>query len=137
MRLWPLVPLAIAACATPSCLRLNYRARSVEQPITTARQEAVFGAGADLQSCLNILGAPLYVWRAARSRTALAWGWQEATSWGFSVSYSPHEYSPSASFSYDALASDLEGFVAWFDDQQQLIGTQRGKLRDLVASLQR
>ncbi|MBK9384289.1 MAG: hypothetical protein IPN34_05640 [Planctomycetes bacterium] len=127
----------LVVLALPSCVRIAWWATNVEQPLSAPRQEQALAGGGSLRSCLEHFGAPLYVWRAARNRTALAWGWSALDDWGFRVSYSIDNHAPSLSFSYGEELLDLEGFVAWFDEEQRLVATQRGKLRDLLAAPRR
>lgn len=132
----PRLLLVLSACVAlllPGCVRVAWWSTNVEQPLTEARLQQALAGGGSLASCIEYFGAPLHVWRAARDRTALAWGWSELDDWGFRVSYAFHEHAPSASFSYAEETLELEGFVAWFDEEQRLVATQRGKLRDLLA----
>jgi hypothetical protein len=67
---------------------------------------------------------------------ALAWGWLEDESKGFTVSI-PVAERVNASFSYDRIDGRMRGIVLLFDADLTLELAQRGYLRDLAVLYQR
>lgn len=101
--------------------------------------EALAGLATDaatMQTALDALGAPLYVWELPREGVALAYGWYDGRELGAQVSV-PLTDSYSASLSYNDIDASLYGVVLSFDAGRTLRFVRRGTLRDLAAGLDR
>lgn len=92
-----------------------------------------------LQECLDLLGAPLWVWDTPTGEGqgfALAYGWYEERGWSVAVSYPVADY-VNASFDYDQADERMRGIVLFFDDDARLVSWRMGLLRDLTRERER
>ena len=112
------------------CVSGNYTRVLVNEPIDETRL-ASLEPGADLQLCLDALGAPLRVWETETGRFALAYGWIRQRGWSVRVSYPLASYF-SASISYQDQLRKMAGAVLWFDRDLKLIEAKTGQLSDLL-----
>lgn len=124
------VPLASA------CLSLAWVREHRDQPPPENWIEDLRPGEADLEQCLNRLGAPLYVWEYKGEGMALAWGWVDNDRKGFTFSV-PLADEASASFSYDRIDERMRGVVLLFDRDLKLELARSGYLRDLSRDYQR
>ena len=95
--------------------------------------------GADLQDCLDVLGAPLWVWERPVEDGigfAAAYGWFLSQDWGFDVSIPVTEWY-SVSFDYGEISEDMQGVVLFFDAEGRLESFREGLLRDLTVGARR
>ncbi len=121
-----LLALSLASCVSASWTRES----KFSAPDLVAFEQ--FAVGEDtLPTCLEQLGAPLWVWEAAGGQHAMAWGWLEDKNFGVRASI-PLARFASASFSYARIDQRMQGIVLFFDAAWNLVGTRRGQLRDLT-----
>jgi hypothetical protein len=76
------------------------------------------------------LGAPLYVWEGAADGIVLAYGSENRTESGVTVSVPVFDQF-NASFAYDDVAANLDGYVLIFDAELKLQLVRSGSLREL------
>ena len=114
------------------CVSVTWTRASRYEPPAAADLETLAPGESDLGSCLQSLGAPLWVWEAPQGRHALAWGWLEDEDLGARVSV-PVVRFVSASFSFDRIDARMRGLVLFFDDDWSLVATRSGLLRDLTS----
>ncbi len=88
---------------------------------------------ADLDDCLEVLGAPLYV-REQGDGAVLAWGWADERRFG--VTFSIPLDSGNASLTYQDTAAGLDGLVLVFDADWRLTAIRRGRLAEVLPSSQ-
>ncbi len=113
------------------CVSGNYTRVSVNEPVEEAAVAAL-PPGADLQVCLDRLGAPIRVWETEAGRYAMAYGWLRERGWGVQASYSLGAFLPSASFSFDSQLKKMRGAVLWFDGEMKLVEAKSGLLSNLL-----
>ena len=131
-----LVPLLLAlALSLGGCISVNYQRFSQFEPVDEFALSEIQTPGTDLQTCLDALGAPLFV-RETPHGVVLAYGWQDAGRWGFDVSIT-FERVIRVSFDYNQIDEQLRGVVLLFDSDWKLIALRRGFLRDLTGQLER
>jgi hypothetical protein len=146
----------LALAGLSGCLRLRFDRSTVDRPPPPAAFEflglpgvdeagpargqverSAIAAGASLESCLNQLGAPLFVW--ARDLTgeqgfAAAWGWRRISGWGI-VFAVPLGDAPSANLDYSESDRNLEGLVLFFDADWRLERADRAYLADVLPNV--
>jgi hypothetical protein len=113
-----------------SCVSVEWRR---EHQLERPSNEVLLALAPDemgLGECLELLGAPLFVWEQADG-AALAWGWFEGEIWGGSVSVPVSELY-SASLSGQDVDLDMKGLVLLFDRDWTLRIVRRGRLRELA-----
>jgi len=91
-----------------------------------------------LDECLAILGAPLWVWETAESGApgaVLAYGWFRADDRLFRVSF-PLTQHAKGNFDYKLVDGSLHGLVLFFDEQWTLQRWRRGRLEDITADIE-
>ena len=118
------------------CVSVRFQHENRFEPIPDPSIQSLVPGAADLDLALARLGAPLFVWEHDQEGMALAWGWQEQSGWGFSVSYEVVAHAE-VSFTYDSIAKDLQGLVLLFDRDLTLRVIRRGYLRDLGGELRK
>jgi hypothetical protein len=120
--------------STSSCLNFSYQ-RMVHLRAPEAQAVASLTPGrAQLQECLDQLGAPLIVKETSRG-TAMAWGWFEAQAWNLSVSAPLGDNSGSISF--ESVDGRMRGLLLLFDRDWRLLELREGFLRNLGTDLER
>ena len=115
----------LAGCVTGSYTRVT-----VQEPLDED-VVAQLPIGADLQVCLDRLGAPLRVLETSADRYAIAYGWIRDRGWSARASYS-YSWWGRVSFSYDDQLKKMRGAVLWFDDDLRLVEARTGLLSDLL-----
>lgn len=120
--------------ALPGCVKLRFHHDNRFEPALDAAIATLDPGRVDLAAALRRLGAPLFVWEHDGDGVALAWGWQEQSGWGITVSYEVVQHAE-VSFSYDSVTDDLQGLVLLFDQDLVLRVIRRGYLRDLAGEL--
>jgi hypothetical protein len=112
------------------CISYSYeRHRTFESVSPNAVSELEIGVS-DVGDVLAKLGAPLYVWEGAAEAVVLAYGSENRREHGFSVSVPLFEQA-NASFAYDDVAQQLDGYVLVFDADLKLEIVRVGILREL------
>jgi hypothetical protein len=149
--------LALLALSVGSgCLRLRFERSSVDRPPPPAGfeflglpgvdqpgpargavEQSEIAAGASLETCLEQLGAPMFVW--ARDLTgeqgfAAAWGWRRVSGWGIVFSI-PLGDAPSANLDYSESDRNLQGLVLFFDAEWRLERADRAFLADVLPNV--
>lgn len=120
-----LVPLLCAGCVTFAYER--HKVFGATSPDAIAELE-IGVSGVD--TVLARLGAPLYVWEGAAEGVILAYGSENRTEMGWSVSVPLFEQA-NASLAFDDIAANLEGYVLIFDAELKLELVRVGSLREL------
>lgn len=121
--------------ATGGCVTGNYGHTSFDEPIADERVAALVPGQASLTDCLQTLGAPSRVFEyrvgpTGESGMALLWFWRDQAGWGLDASSGDDAIPGSVSF--DAVATDLPGFVLWFGPDLRLERARKGTLGDLL-----
>jgi hypothetical protein len=129
-RLHGLAPLLVLFCG--SCITGGYYRQQVFEPIQPARIAALEPGKTTLAEALAAFGAPIFVWEWKGDGVALAWGWSDASRWGFSVSVPVGDNSANA-FTWDSLANDLPGAVLFFGPDDVLLEAREGRLAQIRA----
>lgn len=128
----------LLALLLPSCINGRYYHIRREEPIPEARATALLQQQADLQTCLDTLGAPHLVFEQPRG-LAMAYAWLDMSDWGIEVQigYTNTAADGQTLFSFDSNAPGYDGIVLVFDERLRLIATKAGKLADITQSLRR
>ena len=127
--------LVLLALVLSGCVSVNYQRFSQFEPIDEFALSEIQTPGTDLQTCLDALGAPLFV-RETPHGMVLAYGWQDAGRWGFDVSFTFQRFL-TVRFNYDQIDEQLRGAVLLFDSDWKLIALRRGFLKSLTKELER
>jgi hypothetical protein len=125
--------LLALALQLQSCVYVYWQVEHVQEPIADGTLAKLEPGKDDLSRCLQLLGAPHFVWEYRGEGAALAWVSSDTSSWGVGVSYSFEWFFPSASFRWDAGYANLPGVVLWFDQDLRLERWKRGRMRDLIS----
>jgi len=115
-----------------SCVNLSYNSYSVQQPIPDDAFAQLLPGKSEFGDCLRILGGPLRVQEYQIHGIAAAWGWSDADSFGFFLSYNFARFAPAASFRWDAAGTDIPGAVLFFDESLILERVRRGYLSTIL-----
>jgi len=119
----------LLAALLPGCVRYIYRRERVNDPVAEEHMEALV-AGRELQSCLDLLGAPVRVWEDPRG-IWLAYIWIDQKSPSISVSIPTGQLIiPGPSLSYGVVKRRGQGVLLCFDNDLKLRFARRG-LTDL------
>lgn len=112
----------------PSCLSADFTKVRHSLPPTEGSIQKI-EAGMDLQTCLDLLGAPTSVRRADDGwRTVMSWEWMVAS--GFGISFSvPIADQASASADYGSDSQDLQQFRVFFDAEYKVVEISTDGLR--------
>lgn len=118
----------LACLSLPSCLTAEFSTVRASMPPAQGSIQQI-EAGMDLQSCLDILGAPTSVRRADDGwRTVMSWEWLVAD--GFGISFSvPIADQASASADYGSKSQDLQQFRVFFDAEYKVVEISTDGLR--------
>ncbi len=117
------------------CVRLHYFRISHFEPTPEPVLEQLENSHAELQECLDALGAPLIVGELPDG-IAVAYGWEDRGQWGIDVSYAFERFL-SIRFNYDSIAESLRGVLLMFGEDLRLKAIRRGLLGDLTKQLRR
>jgi hypothetical protein len=137
MRALPLLPLFLAGCVSVTWTR-----ESRYDPVPGEAVAKLSAGESDLGTCLEALGAPLWVWEHpfnggdGRDGAALAYGWFDERDLGLSFSV-PVSKEVSASFDFDKIDARMRGLVLFFDGDWKLTAWRSGLLRDLTREARR
>ena len=116
---------------------MYFRIRRFEpiEPTTTA---PLGEAKAELQTCLDVLGAPNLVWESPQGLT-LAYAWLDKSDWSFNVQVwgIDPDLDGRTIFSYGAADNEYDGVVLVFDDELKLHIVRHGLLADITRDLPR
>lgn len=127
-----------AACALlallPGCVHLTWDAHHVEEPVPDGALAGLEPGKDGLDRCLQLLGAPHFVWEYRGEGAALAWVASDSGGLSFGISYTWERFA-TTSFRYDKDAADLPGVVLWFGPDLVLERWRRGRMRDLTSGL--
>ena len=148
--------LGVALLALCSCLRLRFDRSTVDRPpppsafeflglpgvgdaelVRGQVERSTIAEGASLETCLDQLGAPLFVWArdlSGEQGFAAAWGWRRISGWGVVFSI-PLGEAPSANLDYSESDRNLEGLVLFFDAAWQLERADRAYLTDALPNV--
>ena len=138
MRRSLLALLLAASSILGACVQLQFFRIHRNEPIPLTATTALGSSHADLQACLDQLGAPQRVWESPQGMV-LSYGWLDQFYWKFDVVL----YGLDASidgrtlFSYNATNEGFEGAVLVFDDALKLKFVRFGKLSDITRDLPR
>lgn len=119
-----------------SCVSFTYERHSTYEPVSEDAILKLEVGTSDLADALARLGAPLYVWEGVNDAVVLAYGSEDRKEAGFRISL-PVVDQMSASFSYDGIASRLEGFVLVFEPDLKLKIVRAGLLGELDKAFKR
>jgi hypothetical protein len=118
----------------PACVHVDWDVRHVEDPIPDGALAQLEPGKDDLGRCLQVLGAPHFVWEYRGEGAALAWVSLDSSTFSFDISYTFEHWAPT-SFSYENGAANLPGVVLWFGPDLVLERWRRGRMRDLTSGL--
>ena len=118
------------ASLTLGCVTWDYGRVDVEVPPDETLLASLVPGESSLQTCLEGLGAPLYV-RELGEGSALAWGARRDGGWNLSTTV-PTGEAIDASFRYSSVREGLRGVVLFFDEHWVLIGLERGWLTEIL-----
>lgn len=132
------IALATLALAAAGCVSGSYARATIDEPLPTARLDALQAGRDDLAACLRVLGAPHRVFEyrtdgGGPSGAALLWFWRDSRGFGVEVS-SPSDQVP-GSVSFDFAGADLPGCMLWFGPDLVLERWQQGLVGDLLPRL--
>jgi hypothetical protein len=127
--------LLLLALTAASCVRVNYFRISHFEPVSPAALLELENSDAELQQCLDTLGAPLIVGEVPDG-LAMGYGWQDRAHWGIDVGYT-FERLFNIRFNYATVDDALRGVLLLFDDNLRLKTIRRGILGDLTRQLRR
>ncbi len=138
MKILSIIPLLLLLPLLGGCLSVsyNYSRVNVHEPVEDGSFQNLFqqyldqSTGVELQHCMDSLGAPNLVWESPKG-LALAYVWQDQSSWGFNISYSFERFI-SARFDFSNLDQNLNGLVLLFDDGLQLLELRRGYISQII-----
>lgn len=122
----------LALVVSSGCVSITWERHHLFEPPPPNPAE-VLPPGTPLDRCLDVLGAPLWVWERQgidAHGAALAWGWFDGDEVGFRIS-APIFDESSVSFSYDRIDESMPGLVLFFDAEWQLEYLRSGYLGDL------
>ena len=135
----PRAAIALALALGPACVSVSWGRESRHDPVERGSLAELVAGQSDLTRCLELFGAPLWVWEHVedgRQAAALAYGWADERDMGLRVSVPVTEYY-SASFDYDQIDAHMKGMVLFFDDSWTLTSWRLGLLRDLTLEARR
>jgi len=128
------LPAVLAVLASTGglagCVNVQWARADRDLPVDRRAFESLEPGHDDLSTCLERLGAPLYVLEQADG-AALAFGWTHSRTRGLGVSV-PVYRSASASVDLEKVDKELEGVVLFFDGDWILRLARRGKLAEIV-----
>ena len=127
-----LLPLWLALGT--GCLQAGWRHDSRYEPIPKAALGALEARRTELDECLRLFGAPLWVWehdQGGEHGAVLAWGWFDERDFGLQFSLPLSDYA-SVSFDYANVDQRMHGLVLFFDQDWRLTLWRTGLLRDLT-----
>jgi hypothetical protein len=122
-----------------ACVSISWQRESRHHPIPRAAVAGLVPGESDLGRCLELFGAPLWVWEHVedgRQAAALAYGWSDERDFGLRLSVPVTEYY-SASLDYDQIDAHMRGLVLFFDEGWKLTSWRTGLLRDLTREARR
>jgi len=131
--------LVLALALGPACVSVSWQRESRHHPVPRAAVQRLVAGESDLGQCLELFGAPLWVWEhveGGRQAAALAYGWSDERDFGLRVSV-PVTENYSASFDYDQVDQRMKGLVLFFDEGWTLTSWRLGLLRDLTREARR
>ena len=112
-----------------SCISVVWERDRWHGPPTAEAVDAL-NEGADLERCLDVLGAPLRVWQVG-SGYALSWAWYDSKELSYRLQV-PLGQGASTSLRYTNVGRDTEGLLLLFDAKDKLVLVEQGFLRDLM-----
>jgi hypothetical protein len=131
---------ALLACAASACVQVSWSRESHDAPLPAAADAGFTRGETDLAECLELLGAPLWVWEhdpgGGAGGAALAYGWFDERNLGFRASVEVYR-GASASVDYDQIDQRMRGLVLFFDADWKLTAWREGLLRDLTREVRR
>lgn len=125
----------LVALVMTGCVRLHYFRISHFEPTSDFVLRQLEDSHAELQTCLDALGAPLIV-AELPDGIAIAYGWQDRGNWGVDVSYAFERFL-SVRFNYKEIEESLRGVVLLFGNDLHLKTIRRGPLADLTRQFRR
>ncbi len=133
--------LAVLLCVSlgSACINVDWTRNSRYHPVPETLEPELVVGESNLDDCLAQLGAPLWVLEhpiKGRDGALLAWGWYISSDLGMKVTYTFDRF-VSSSVDYQRTDADMEGLVAIFDEEWNLVELKRGLLRDLASEFSR
>jgi hypothetical protein len=130
-----LLPLLLVALVTTGCIQLHYFRVSHFEPTPDPVLKQLEGSHAELQVCLDALGAPLLVGELPDG-IAVAYGWQDRGNWGLDIGYTFERFF-NVRFNYQDTQDSLRGVLLLFGSDLHLKAIRRGLLGDLTRQFHR
>ena len=130
--------LLVASSLLGGCAQFQLFWIHRNEPIPRSATAELGSKHADLQTCLDQLGAPQRVWESAQGMV-LSYGWLDKFYWKFDVVLYGLDSSVDGRtlFSYSATNEGFDGAVLVFDDALNLKFVRFGKLSDITRDLPR
>ena len=113
-----------------SCISVVWERDRWHGPPTAEAVDALH-EGADLERCLDVLGAPLRVWQVG-SGYALSWAWYDSKELSYRLQV-PLGQGASTSLRYTNVGRDTEGLLLFFDAKDKLVLVEQGFLKDMMS----
>ena len=133
MKSWAPKPAPFLVAATlllSSCLSVNWVRQHKDEPPPKAAIQGLRPQKADLDQCLQVLGAPLIVQRGPGKSTELLWASTDQGGWGFSISLNVFRFA-NPSFSYQGTDDAADALRLRFNGDWRLIEKSEGSLASL------
>ncbi len=130
-----LLGLLLLALSSVGCVRVTYFRISHFEPVPDSALQQLQDSDAELQLCLETLGAPLVVGEVPDG-IAVGYGWQDRAHWGVGVGYT-FQRLLNVRFDYRGVEDSLRGALLLFDENLRLKTIRRGMLGDLTRQLRR
>ena len=136
MRRLALVALLAACALSGSCAQFQFFWIHRNEPVPRERALELGDAHAELQQCLDVLGAPDRVWESPQG-IVLSYGWLNKFYWKFDVVLYGIDSNIDGRtlFSYNATNEGFDGAVLVFDAALELKFVRFGKLSVLTRDL--
>ena len=126
------VSLALGLTAS-ACVSGNYTRNIQNLPALERAQSELPQSGIGLERCLEVMGAPNWIFEHQVHGLLLVYAWDHQSQWTASFSV-PAGDSASASFSVSNLKRNQQGVVLWLDANWELTEWKHGYLHTLVGS---
>jgi len=114
-----------------SCISANF-IRSVQNSSNLELAENELPqSGVGLDGCLDLLGAPTWVFEYEIDGLLLVYAWDHVKQWNINLSV-PATDSSSGSFNYASIRKNQRGLVLWLDSDWQLEKWEHGYVNTLI-----
>jgi len=120
----------LAVASSTACVQFVYERVNLEEPIRDAAWKPL-RPGADLQQCLDELGAPFRVQTVTKREFELIYRWYQQSEWGLRVSYN-FSRGLGVSYNFNNAWADIPALRLRFGTDCRLLDVTKGLLGDFV-----